>query len=64
MVEYNKLYNQTKNLKVLYVEDDRNFQTETCIILDYVPRGSDMLRRHGLTRIKYYQEITSDVKVI
>lgn len=35
MVDYNTLYNQTKDLKVLYIEDDTNFQTETCIILEY-----------------------------
>ena len=35
MIEYNELYKLTKDLKVLYVEDDENFQKETCGILDY-----------------------------
>lgn len=36
----------------------------TCIILDYCPMGSDMLTRHAQGRIKYYEEITDDVKII
>jgi len=35
MIEYNELYNQTKNLKVLYIEDDKNFQIETNTVLEY-----------------------------
>ncbi len=34
------------------------------LILDYIPMGSTMLSRHGLQRVKYYEEITSNVKVI
>lgn len=34
-----------------------------CIVLDYIPTGSQMLSRHALGRIKMYQEITDKVKV-
>ena len=33
------------------------------IIVDYIPKGSDMLSRHARGRIGYYKEITSDVTV-
>jgi superfamily II DNA or RNA helicase len=36
----------------------------SCIILDYCPTGSDMLARHAQGRLKYYQEITDNVKVV
>ena len=36
----------------------------SCIILDYLPTGSDMLARHAQGRLKYYQDITDDVKLI
>ena len=36
----------------------------SCVILDYWPTGSDMLARHAQGRLKYYEEITDDVKVI
>ena len=29
MIDYDKVYNETKNLTVLYVEDDKNFLKET-----------------------------------
>lgn len=34
-----------------------------CIILDYIPRGSTMLTRHAMTRVKIYREITDKVKL-
>jgi superfamily II DNA or RNA helicase len=34
------------------------------IVLDYIPTGSEMLKRHANQRISYYKEITSNVKVI
>ena len=34
-----------------------------CLVIDYIPTGSKMLTRHALGRVKYYQEITSDVTV-
>ncbi len=37
---------------------------KTCIILDYIPMGSDMLARHGFQRVDYYKDITDKVKVI
>ncbi len=35
MIENNELYKLSKDLKVLYVEDDESFQKETCEVLDY-----------------------------
>jgi superfamily II DNA or RNA helicase len=35
-----------------------------CIVRDYWPTGSDMLARHALQRVKYYQDITDDVEII
>ena len=37
---------------------------ETCIILDYIPSGSEQLTRHANSRIGFYQEITDKVKII
>ena len=34
------------------------------LILDYIPKGSTMLSRHGRNRISYYLDITDKVKVI
>jgi superfamily II DNA or RNA helicase len=34
-----------------------------CIILDYIPLGSDQLTRHAHNRIDYYHEITEKVKL-
>ena len=34
------------------------------IVLDYCPVGSDMLKRHCSTRIKYYREITDKIRII
>lgn len=36
----------------------------TVIVLDYIPSGSTMLTRHAKTRIKYYNDITHNVKVL
>jgi hypothetical protein len=36
---------------------------DKCIILDYCPEGSSMLKRHAHKRISYYREITHNVKV-
>jgi superfamily II DNA or RNA helicase len=35
-----------------------------CIVLDYIPQGSTMLKRHAQGRVKFYKEITGDVAVI
>ena len=35
MIEYEKVYDLTKKLTVLYVEDDKHFREETCEILNY-----------------------------
>jgi superfamily II DNA or RNA helicase/intein/homing endonuclease len=37
---------------------------ENCIILDYIPSGSIMLKRHAQNRIQWYQEITDNVKIL
>jgi len=34
------------------------------IILDYIPAGSTMLSRHANQRISFYQEITSNIKLV
>ncbi len=34
-----------------------------CIVLDYIPVDSTMLKRHAMNRIEYYKEITSNVVV-
>jgi len=36
---------------------------ESCIILDYIPSAS-MLKRHAENRIKWFREITDDVKLV
>jgi superfamily II DNA or RNA helicase len=33
------------------------------IVLDYIPKGSSMLTRHGMQRVKYYREITQNVSL-
>lgn len=35
-----------------------------CIVLDYVPLGSEQLTRHAFMRMDYYREITDKVKFI
>lgn len=35
-----------------------------CRVLDYIPSGSTMLKRHAEKRIGFYKEVTSDVKII
>lgn len=39
-------------------------QKTECIVLDYVPQGSTMLKRHAEGRIKFYKEITGDVTIL
>lgn len=34
-----------------------------CLILDYIPLGSEQLTRHAWNRISFYQEITNMVKI-
>jgi len=34
------------------------------IVIDYIPSGSEMLKRHALKRVKYYKEITDKVKIV
>lgn len=35
-----------------------------CIILDYIPLGSEQLTRHAWGRVDYYRDITDKVKII
>lgn len=43
----------------------RLYGTKTqVIVLDYCPKGSDMLTRHAKQRIKLYKEITNNVRLI
>lgn len=37
---------------------------DKCLIIDYCPMGSDMLSRHAKSRLKYYKEITDNVKTL
>lgn len=37
---------------------------ERAIILDYIPKGSTMLTRHAMNRLRFYKEITDKVKVV
>lgn len=37
---------------------------DSCIILDYIPTGSSMLKRHAMQRVGYYREITNQIKII
>ena len=39
-------------------------QKTDCIVLDYIPQGSSMLKRHAEGRVKFYKEITKDVAII
>lgn len=34
------------------------------LILDYVPMGSTMLKRHSMRRMSYYREITNNIKLV
>ncbi len=73
MIEYNKLYNITKNLKVLYIEDDKNFQKETCELLNYffinidlAYDGKDGLNKyinHFKTYSSYYDIVITDINM-
>ena len=43
----------------------RKTATKTkCLVLDYVPLGSEQLTRHAYSRMDYYREITDKVKLI
>lgn len=35
-----------------------------CLILDYIPNGSEQLKRHAFGRIEYYKEITTQVIIL
>ena len=35
----------------------------TCIVLDYIPKGSKMLTRHAKQRIGYYKEISNNITI-
>jgi superfamily II DNA or RNA helicase len=35
-----------------------------CIVLDYIPLGSEMLTRHAHQRLGYYKEISNKIKVV
>jgi DNA repair protein RadD len=38
-------------------------EKDKCLIIDYIPEGSEILRRHALQRISYYKEITNNIKI-
>lgn len=37
---------------------------ESCVIFDYSPEGSEMLKRHAKDRLALYKQITSNIKLI
>lgn len=42
----------------------KTLKKSKCIVLDYIPLGSDQLTRHAWGRVDYYREITDKVKII
>ena len=37
---------------------------DKCLIIDYIPEGSSILKRHALQRLQYYKEIApGNIKV-
>ncbi len=73
MLEFNELYNQTKDLKVLYIEDDKNFQEETCVVLNYffstidlATNGEDGLEKYlnfHKEYDRYYDIVITDINM-
>ena len=39
-------------------------EKKNVIVLDYIPSGSKMLTRHANQRLKYYKEITKNIKIV
>lgn len=37
---------------------------DKCIVIDYIPLGSEQLTRHGWNRVDYYRDITDKIKII
>jgi superfamily II DNA or RNA helicase len=37
---------------------------DSCVIFDYIPEGSQMLKRHAYSRVQIYQEVSNNVKVV
>ena len=67
MIEYNKLYELTKDLKILYVEDDIAFQKESYemfnyffIDIDLANNGEDALAKY----LQFYKENNSYYDIV
>ena len=73
MVKYEELYKLTKDLTVLFVEDDPSFQKETCEVLDYFFNKVDLADngQDGLDKYlsyfneysKYYDIVITDINM-
>jgi DNA-binding response OmpR family regulator len=73
MVEYKELHKLTKNLSILFVEDDSDFQKETCEVLNYffdkidlACNGKDGLEKYlsyFSKHSKYYDIVISDINM-
>ena len=73
MIENSELYKLSKDLKVLYVEDDESFQKETCEVLDYffctvdlACDGQEALAKYILfekENSKYYDIVFTDINM-
>jgi len=67
MVAYEKVYNLTKNLNVLYVEDDINFQKETSELFNYFFDSVDLANngQEGLEKyLSYYEKNTKFYDIV
>ncbi|WP_415251057.1 response regulator transcription factor [Sulfurimonas sp.] len=73
MLDYNELYDLTKELKVLYVEDDIDFQKETVELLKYffesvdiANNGEDAIEKYTCfyeKNEKYYDIVLTDINM-
>jgi len=73
MIDFNKVYNVTKNLTVLYVEDDKNFREDTCDVLSTLFKKIDLAfdGKDGIEKYlsyftknsKYYDIVITDVNM-
>lgn len=73
MIDFNAVFNITKNFTILYVEDDKNFREETCDILytlfgnvDVALDGEQALisyQSYYKENSKYYDMVISDISM-
>ncbi len=73
MIDFNSVYNVTKNLTILYVEDDTNFREDTCDVLLTLFKNVDLSidGQEGIDKYmsyyeqhkKHYDIVITDVKM-